>query len=330
VKLPAVCRNAFLLTGLFVLGLTSATAADWPRQVTDSRGVHTLESKPTRIVSTSVTLTGSLLAIDAPVIASGATTPNNRVADAQGFLRQWGDIAKQRKVARLYIGEPSAEAVAAQMPTFDISILRLSRGVFEVLATGGDSALALYDQLSAIAPTLIINYDDKSWQELLTQLGTITGQETQAAERIAAFDKQLAQVKQQMKLPPQPVNAIVYTAAAHTANLWTTDSAQGKLLHQLGFTLADLPAGLHTSKSQGKRHDIIQLGGENLATGLNGEGLFVFAGDQKDVDAIYANPLLAHLPSVKNKRVWALGTETFRLDYYSALLVLQRLNSIFK
>ena len=318
-KLLAICRNALLLTGFFVLGLTSAVAADWPRQVTDSRGVHTLEHKPTRIVSTSVTLTGSLLAIDAPVIASGATTPNNRVADAQGFLRQWGDIAKQRKVARLYIGEPSAEAVAAQMPDLIL-----------ISATGGDSALALYDQLSAIAPTLIINYDDKSWQELLTQLGTMTGHEKQAAERIAAFDEQLAQVKQQMTLPPQPVNAIVYTAAAHTANLWTTESAQGKLLHQLGFTLADLPAGLHTSKSQGKRHDIIQLGGENLGTGLNGEGLFVFAGDQKDVDAIYANPLLAHLPAVQNKRVWALGTETFRLDYYSAMLVLQRLEAIFR
>ncbi len=229
-----------------------------------------------------------------------------------------GDIAKQRKVARLYIGEPSAEAVAAQMPDLIL-----------ISATGGDSALALYDQLSAIAPTLIINYDDKSWQELLTQLGTLTGQEKQAAGRIAAFDKQLAQVKEQMK-PPQPVNAIVYTAAAHSANLWTAESAQGKLLHQLGFTLAELPAGLQTSKSQGKRHDIIQLGGENLATGLNGEGLFVFAGDKQDVDAIYANPLLAHLPSVKNKRVWALGTETFRLDYYSAMLVLDRLNTLFK
>lgn len=287
-KFPAVFRNPLLLLSLFVLGLTSAAAADWPRQVTDSRGVHTLESKPTRIVSTSVTLTGSLLAIDAPVVASGATTPNNRVADGQGFLRQWGDMAKQRKVARLYIGEPSAEAVAAQMPDLIL-----------ISATGGDSALALYDQLSAIAPTLIINYDDKSWQALLTQLGEITGHEKQAAERIAAFDKQLAQVKQQMTLPPQPVNAIVYTAAAHSANLWTTESAQGKLLHQLGFTLADLPAGLQTSTSQGKRHDIIQLGGENLATGLNGEGLFVFAGDEKDVAAIYANPLLAHLPSVK-------------------------------
>lgn len=318
-KFPAVFRNPLLLLSLFVLGLTSAAAADWPRQVTDSHGVHTLESKPTRIVSTSVTLTGSLLAIDAPVVASGATTPNNRVADGQGFLRQWGDIAKQRKVARLYIGEPSAEAVAAQMPDLIL-----------ISATGGDSALALYDQLSAIAPTLIINYDDKSWQALLTQLGEITGHEKQAAERIAAFDKQLAQVKQQMALPPQPVNAIVYTAAAHSANLWTAESAQGKLLHQLGFTLADLPAGLQTSTSQGKRHDIIQLGGENLATGLNGEGLFVFAGDEKDVAAIYANPLLAHLPSVKNKRVWALGTETFRLDYYSAMLVLQRLNAMCK
>ena len=318
-KFPAVFRNPLLLLSLFVLGLTSAAAADWPRQVTDSRGVHTLESKPTRIVSTSVTLTGSLLAIDAPVVASGATTPNNRVADGQGFLRQWGDIAKQRKVARLYIGEPSAEAVAAQMPDLIL-----------ISATGGDSALALYDQLSGIAPTLIINYDDKSWQALLTQLGAITGHEKQAAERIAAFDKQLAQVKQQMTLPPQPVNAIVYTAAAHSANLWTAESAQGKLLHQLGFTLADLPAGLQTSTSQGKRHDIIQLGGENLATGLNGEGLFVFAGDEKDGAAIYANPLLAHLPSVKNKRVWALGTETFRLDYYSAMLVLQRLNAMFK
>ena len=54
-----------------------------------------------------------------------------------------------------------------------------------------------------------------------------------------------------------------------------------------------------------------------------------FAGDGKDADAIYANPLLAHLPAVENKRVYPLGTETFRLDYYSAMLVLQRLATLF-
>ena len=317
-KLSALWRTAALIAGFSILGLSSARAADWPRQITDSHGVHTLEQKPTRIVSTSVTLTGSLLAIDAPVIASGATTPNNRVADAQGFLRQWGDVAKARKVTRLYIGEPSAEAVAAQMPDLIL-----------ISATGGDSALALYDQLSTIAPTLVINYDDKSWQALLTQLGGITGNEQQAAARIAEFDKQLATVKQQIKLPPQPVSALVYTAAAHSANLWTSESAQGQFLQQLGFTLATLPAGLHASKSQGKRHDIIQLGGESLASGLNGESLFLFAGDEKDADAIYANPLLAHLPAVKNKHVYALGSETFRLDYYSATRVLARLAALF-
>ena len=293
-------------------------AAEWPRQATDSRGTHTLPTKPLRIVSTSVTLTGSLLAIDAPVIASGATTPNNRFADEQGFLRQWGEIARQRNVARLYIGDPNAEAVAAQMPDLIL-----------ISATGGDSALPLYDQLSTIAPTLIINYDDKSWQALLTQLGEITGHEKEAAARISQFNQQLADVKARMKLPPQPVSALVYTPAAHSANLWTEDSAQGQLMQQLGFTLAPLPANLHASQSQGKRHDIVQLGGENLAAGLNGEGLFLFASDQKDADALSQNPLLAHLPAVQNHRVYALGAETFRLDYYSATRVLQRLSTLF-
>ncbi len=90
-RLAPLYRNALLLTGLLLSGIAAVQAADWPRQITDSRGTHTLESQPQRIVSTSVTLTGSLLAIDAPVIASGATTPNNRVADDQGFLRQWSN-----------------------------------------------------------------------------------------------------------------------------------------------------------------------------------------------------------------------------------------------
>jgi len=308
-----------LLFSLLAFGFSSLTlAADWPRQIQDSRGTHTLEQPPQRIVSTSVTLTGSLLAIDAPVVASGATSPGNRVADSQGFLKQWGDVAKQRQVQRLYIGEANAEAVAAQMPDLIL-----------ISATAGDSAIMLYDQLSAIAPTVIINYDDKSWQQLLTQLGEITGHEQQAAQRIASFDKQLAEVKAQIALPPQPVTALVYNPAAHGANIWTPESAQGKLLQQLGFTQATLPANLQTSQTQGKRHDIIQVGGENLASALNGETLFLFAGDEQDARALAQNPLLKHLPAVQQQRVYPLGTETFRLDYYSATRVLQRLSELF-
>lgn len=308
---------------LAYLGLTlvafTAHSAEWPRQISDSRGTHTLEKAPQRIVSTSVTLTGSLLAIDAPVVASGATTPGNRFADSQGFLRQWGDVAKARNVQRLYIGEPSAEAVAAQMPDLIL-----------VSATGGDSALTLYDQLSTIAPTIIVNYDDKSWQALLTTLGEITGHEKQAEARIASFNAELARTKAAITLPPQPVSALVYNTPARTANLWTPQSAQGQLLQELGFTLATPPAQMQTSQSQGKRDDIVQLGGENLASGLNGQTVLLFANDSRDADALRTNPLLAHIPAVQNNQVWPLGTETFRLDYYSVSHLLKLLNEQFK
>ncbi|WP_300005807.1 Fe2+-enterobactin ABC transporter substrate-binding protein [uncultured Cedecea sp.] len=317
-RLPSFFYRILLLVGILLIATSAVYAADWPRQITDSRGAHTLDSPPERIVSTSVTLTGSLLALDAPVVASGATMPNNRIADENGFMRQWGKTAVRRGVTRLYIGEPNAEAVAAQLPDLIL-----------ISATGGDSALALYDQLSTIAPTLIINYDDKSWQSLLKELGQITGREAIADQRIAEFEKQLHQLRQQIALPPQPINALVYSPGSHSANLWTTESAQGQLLEQVGFTLAPIPDGLRVSTSQGKRQDIVQLGGEVLASGLNGQGLMLFAGNQNDVDAIYANPLLAHLPSVENKRVWTLGTESFRLDYYSAMLILQRLQVLF-
>ena len=134
-RLAPLYRNALLLTGLLLSGIAAVQAADWPRQITDSRGTHTLESQPQRIVSTSVTLTGSLLAIDAPVIASGATTRINRVADDQA-LRQWSKVAKERKLQRSISANRERQLLPRKMPDLIL-----------ISATGGDSALALYDQL---------------------------------------------------------------------------------------------------------------------------------------------------------------------------------------
>ncbi len=196
-------------------------------------------------------------------------------------------------------------------------------------ATGNDSALKLIDQLSAIAPTLVVNYDDKSWQQLVGLLGEATGHEAQAAARVKAFDDREKALKKRLTLPAQPVSAMVWNADGRAVNLWTAESAQGKLLQQLGFTLATLPASIQQGHSMGQRKDIIQLSGENLAAGLNGNTFMLFAADEKSTDAVMKNPFLAQTPAVKNKQVYALGLDSFRLDYYSASNLLARLEQLF-
>lgn len=307
-------RILIVLALSFLTLLGTAQAADWPRELTVDGTQVTLPAQPQRIVSTSVTLTGSLLAIGAPVVASGATSPNNRFADDQGFLRQWGERAKQQGVKRLYIGEANAEAVAAEAPDLIL-----------VSAAGNDSALRLVDQLKAIAPVLVVGYDNCSWQQVVELLGQATGREAAAKKVVDDFARRVGDLKGRLQLPPLPVSAFVYNPATRQANLWTAASSQGQLLESLGFQLAELPAGLNTSHSQGQRHDILQLAGENVATGLNGQTFLLFAADAKEAEAVRSNPLLAHLPAVKDNRVEALGAETFRLDPYSANLLLDRL-----
>jgi iron complex transport system substrate-binding protein len=90
-----------------------------------------------------------------------------------------------------------------------------------------------------------------------------------------------------------------------------------------------LPPKLNASTSQGARKDIVQLGGENLAEGLNGQTLLLFANDESDAQRLMSNSFLAHLPAVENKRVYPLGNDTFRLDYYSASNLLTRLEKLF-
>ncbi|MFE8101715.1 Fe2+-enterobactin ABC transporter substrate-binding protein [Brenneria goodwinii] len=313
-KIVALVFSLFagiLISGCDAQDTSPQTSTDrhdgWPRTIQTFKGPLTLQQPPQRVVSTSVTLSGTLLAINAPLIGSGATSPRSMMADNQGFFLQWGHLAAERGVKPLYISEPNAEAVAAAAPDLIV-----------IAATGGDSALKLYEQLSVIAPTLVIDYGDKSWQQLTLLLGEATGHEADAQRVISQFEQRVLAVKQAIQLPPQPVSALVYYEDGRGANICTAASAQGQLLNELGFQLATLPANIKTGTSQGKRLDIVQISGENMADSLNGKSLLLFAADNRTVYRLIGNPFLSHLEPVIKNQVWALGLDTFRLDYYSA------------
>ncbi|MDQ6155697.1 Fe2+-enterobactin ABC transporter substrate-binding protein, partial [Pseudomonas aeruginosa] len=118
------------------------------------------EPKPARIVSTTPSVTGILLAMDAPLVASAATTPS-RLTDAKGFFSQWAKVADQRGVEVLYRNlRFDIEAVIAQDPDLLVAS-----------ATGADSAAPYRAELEAQGvPTLVVDYSKHSWQELATEL----------------------------------------------------------------------------------------------------------------------------------------------------------------
>lgn len=314
--------GAALLAGCDSGSKTTATetqTSGWPRTFDTPQGKLTIKAPPQRIVSTSVTLTGTLLTINAPVVGSGTGAVNTVTSDEQGFFRQWAHIAKERKVEPLYHGEPNAETIAAANPDLII-----------VSATGGDSARKIYDQLKQIAPTVIIHYDDKDWQTIATQLGAITGHEQDAAAAIKDFSSKLSATKQKIHLPPQPVNAMVYYEDNSGANVWTENSAQGRLLLDLGFTLATIPDAAKGDTSMGIRKDFIQLTGEKFSAGLQGKTMLLFTADDSTVAKVKNNKFLQQNLAISGNRVYAAGLDTFRMDYYSASNMLKRIEQHFK
>jgi iron complex transport system substrate-binding protein len=250
----------------------SESQDDWPRTVdsiavdngspTDKTDEVEIPAKPERIVSTSVTLTGSLLSIDAPVIASGAATPGP-TSDDKGFFRQWADVADERDVKEIGQLEPDFEKIAAEDPDLII-----------VSAAGADTAPDIADRLKEIAPTVVLDYSDKDWTEVTTQLGEITGHETEDEDTIQEFNDRAAEVSDNIEEPEQPVQFIL-PAQDGGVNFMTDESAQGRIITELGWDL-DVPGndlvrndGNHTGRT-----DVVQVSDENLDKALTGRTVF--------------------------------------------------------
>lgn len=312
--------TALTITALSALALSGCTApadpdsarpaaegdGSWPRTITHDAGETEIPSKPLRIVSMSPSITGSLLAIDAPLAASAAATVSP-LTDDQGFFTQWASAADDAGVEVLYSDlQVDLDAVDLFEPDLIIGSVN-----------GADATLEAYEQLSEIAPTVLLDYGTVTWQELTTELGAITGLEEHAAATIADYDQWVSAQAERLSLPEQPVTAGVYLGAD---GVWAfgVDSPQAQLLTALGFTYEPANAEFRSDKTGANGVDV--LSAENMASGLSSaRTMFLVAmGGGDPVGAFTADPLVANQPAVGADRVYSLGTESFRLDYFSA------------
>lgn len=295
-----------------------AQEAGWPRTVMHTAGELVLPARPTRIVSASPSLTGILLAIDAPVVASAATTPSG-LTDGKGYFSQWAEVADKHDVKVLY-----------RNLNFDIeSVIGWNPDLLVVSTGGADTARQHYPELVAQGiPTIVINYFNKSWQDVAIELGRATGHEAEAAAAIERFDTHAAGVAASIA-PPEGTATIVGYNLAGSYSVSRTTSPQAQILKALGFEVAGLPENIRPDSAY-TGSDFAFVSREMLSSAITGETVFLLNGTDADVDTFLADPVLANLPAVKNRRVYAMGPTSFRIDYYSGLQLIDTVARYFR
>ena len=322
-RLPAAPgRRRVLGTTLAALAALSlppaATAADgdWPRRIEHEAGTLVLDAPPARVVSTSPSLTGTLLALDVPLVATAAATRSPLTDDA-GFFRQWAEIAHDRGVAVLY---PNL--------AFDFEALLIQDADLVVAsASGADSILPHVAELQAMGiPVAVFDYARNDWEELARQIGRATDHEAQARDMARDFTARAKAAAAQMTRPEGSASIVAYNFAGNYG-VSKPISAQARVLAELGFEVTGLPEAMRDRVMQSREYDFISH--ENLPGAITGDSIFLLNGTPEAVERFMADPVLANLPAVQAGQVYPLGPLSFRVDYYSGLAIIETLMPYF-
>ena len=299
-------------------GAASAAASPkvtWPVTIKGDDGVDVeIKAEPKSIVSTSVTLTGSLLALDAPVVASTPAKKKDEKTDDNGFFTQWSKQATDKGVKAIDGTEDNlAQTVAGSNPDLII-----------VAKTGQDSAVKVVESLRQLeVPVLVIDYGSHSWQDVTKTLGQATGRQAKADAVVKDYTTKAEKAKSAISVPKGATSVFTVPGdGTKGANAFTEEAPQAQLLKDLGFTIAAVPDSVKGDQSMGERKDIVQLSPENVQAGLTGENWVVIAADETAKNAITTNETFSSAAPVTGGKVQYMPPSSFRLDYYSALEML--------
>lgn len=300
---------------VFLISVSASVLAEsaqgaYPRIFLNADGSKTvIPSKPTRILSTSVTISGTLLTIDAPLTASALTFDGM-------FFSQWAKVAEQRKVQKAWpAGSVDLESAYLYEPDLIIVAWR-----------GGDSARDQVAEFQQIAPTIILDYTAQSWQSLAHKLAEATGLEAQANQSIEQFDQFVEYSKNQIQIPEGEGNIVAYFGPGASNAIALENGVHADLLSSLGFKMEVQNRQWHDNKEP--LSDFLRVHFD-LLTQLKADTTFLLEATDETAQRFMNDPVLANLPSVKKKQVYGLGKNSFRIDKYSATEIVNDIVKLF-
>lgn len=187
--------------------------------------------------------------------------------------------------------EPSVERIVALRPD---------------LIIGSAMADSAYPLLSQLAPTVLISAEN--WKTYLSVMAQVTGRETKARERLAAYEARVAALKP--RIPDEPISVVRLTPWDFQVYLDRPDAyGPFSVLHDLGVRRTAYETARNGETL--KRPDwegLAALDGDRLLYIVGGVNNSATSGRHEEVTG---NPLWRMLPAVRAGRVHRVDAATW-------------------
>jgi iron complex transport system substrate-binding protein len=249
----------------------AASDTSYPRTIEHHKGSTEVPAKPQRIVALDNSLVEAVVLLERPLVGGISS-----YRDLTGFPPYLGEaVAETEEVGPLET--PDLEAVAALEPDLIVS------------ATVRHDAL--YDELSAIAPTVFVETTGPIWRENITFLGEVLGEEDQAAEVLDDYRTRAKALGEAINDKAGDPTISVVRFLDGPTRLYQKSSFSGHIL-------ADM--GLARPASQDVEDFAAEIGEEQIRQ-ADGDHIFVtsYSGGEASKERFVRNPLWGQLEGVK-------------------------------
>ncbi|MFH9348821.1 ABC transporter substrate-binding protein [Kitasatospora sp. NPDC017646] len=266
---------------------SAGTAAGFPRNVKHAAGTARIKSQPKRVVVLDsgelddVTLLG--------ITPVGAVSPHMKTEG--GFPNYLKDKIKDTKDVGP-MNEPNLELIASLKP--------------DLILSSKVRHAKVYDQLNAIAPTVLAETTGFPWKENLALYAQALGKEDEAKKALADYEARAHTLGGAIKAKyngTMPTASVVRFVAGPT-RLYAKASYSGVVLKDVGLTR---PASQDVDKN------IIEVSAEQINQ-ADADLVFVTTADDPSKtkeSEVQQTPVWQGLNAVKNNKVFTVPDETW-------------------
>jgi len=284
---------------------TAEKAAGFPRTVEHHKGSTEIKAEPKRIVALDNSLVEAVVALDGPLVGGIGS-----YRDQKGFPDYLGDAVKDTKDVGP-LDSPNLEAIAALQPDLIVS------------ATIRHDDL--YDQLSAIAPTVFVETTGPTWKDNLTLLAKALGEEDTAEQKITAYETRAKKIGDAINAKADNPTVSVIRFLDGPTRIYLPKTFSGIILSDMGLARPENQRDPEEFNLEISEEQIEQADADVLF-------YTTFSGGEERKKKFLANPLWKRLGAVKSDNVHEVTDETWMtsVSLQGADFVLDDFARIFK